>query len=108
MVISLTIVTQFLGSFGHSLFLSAVEMLPGAGVIAPVAAGTGFLLSATKKFQKVVWVAWAFLVVGLSLMATLRANSGPAAQFGFQVITAVGSGALFPSRMLAVQADQDE
>lgn len=41
-------------------------------------------------------------------MATLRANSSPAAQFGFQVITAIGSGALFPSRMLAVQADQDE
>ncbi|KAH8811091.1 major facilitator superfamily domain-containing protein [Xylogone sp. PMI_703] len=95
----------FTGAIGHTMFRAAVDTLPGA-ILAPAAAITGFLLSWTKRFQKIIWVSWIFIVCGLSGLTTFRPSSPAGAQYGIQVIVALGAGAIFPARMLAIQSDQ--
>lgn len=53
-----------------------------------------------------MWVAWALTLVGTALLSTLRPNSPPAAQYGYQIISSLGGGVILPTRLLAVQASQ--
>jgi hypothetical protein len=70
------------------------------------AAASGFILSKIKRFQKLMWLAWALTVVGTALLSTLRPDSSPAAQYGYQVISSLGGGIILPARLLSVQASQ--
>src|SRR2546421_4283455 len=70
------------------------------------AAVSGFLFSRIKRFQKLMWIAWAFTITGTALLSTLRASSPPAAQYGYQVISSLGGGIILPARLLSVQASQ--
>jgi hypothetical protein len=53
-----------------------------------------------------MWVAWALTIIGTALLSTLRPNSPPAAQYGYQIISSLGGGIILPARLLSVQASQ--
>jgi hypothetical protein len=58
----------------------------------------------TSRFKVFNIAAWIFLSSGVGALASLKPDSSLAAAYGFQLILAVGSGALYPGRILAVQA----
>lgn len=72
------------------------------------AAVSGFIFSRIKRFQKLMWVAWALTIVGTALLSTLRPNSPLAAQYGYQIISSLGGGIILPARLLSVQASQKQ
>jgi hypothetical protein len=77
-------------------------------VLISTAAVSGFIFSKIKRFQKLMWVAWVFTIVGTALLSTLRPNSPPAALYGYQVFSAIGGGIILPARLLSVQASQKQ
>jgi MFS family permease len=67
---------------------------------------SGFIFARIKRFQKLMWAAWSLVVIGTALLSTLRPNSSPAQQYGYQIIGALGGGIILPGRVLSVQAAQ--
>ncbi|PNP83704.1 hypothetical protein FNYG_02921 [Fusarium nygamai] len=102
--LSYVVILYFLGSRGHNLSQSAIDTLPSTGTLAPFAALAGFLISYTKRFQKVIWASWAISISGCILLSLMKAESPLAAQYGPQILVSLGLGPLFPARMMAVQA----
>jgi hypothetical protein len=74
--------------------------------VTTVAGVGGIILSLTKRFMPFNVLAWTLLSVGLGLTSTLDENSSRPAQYGFQVIMAIGGGIIFTGRLLAVQTPQ--
>lgn len=73
-----------------------------------MAALAGFVVAWTHRIQKLLWIGWILVTIGLGLLSTLTPYSSPASQYGFQIIIAVGGGLVFPTKIFAVQAVQTE
>ncbi|PQE16408.1 MFS multidrug transporter protein [Rutstroemia sp. NJR-2017a BVV2] len=85
---------------------SAVESLSAIAVVPVAAAIGGILMSMMKKFKWINVFASALLTTGFILMSRLNVHSSQANQVGFQILSAIGGGILFPGRLCAVQAPQ--
>ena len=59
-----------------------------------------------KRSKWINTFAAAALTTGFSLMTTLSTTSSIANTTGFQILSAIGGGILFPGRLIAVQAQQ--
>jgi hypothetical protein len=59
-----------------------------------------------KQFKWINTIAAAALTIGFSLMSTLTTTTMAANITGFQIISGIGGGILFPGRLMAVQALQ--
>jgi hypothetical protein len=90
----------------HSLLGSAVQSLSAIAVVPVAAAIGGILMSMMKKFKWINVFASALLTTGFFLMSRLDVGSSQANQVGFQILSAIGGGILFPGRLCAVQAPQ--
>lgn len=75
-------------------------------VVPPMATVGGIGIAITKRFFPFNLFAWICVAIGLGLFSTLTPSSSAAAQYGFQVLTAVGGGIIFPGRVIAVQTPQ--
>ncbi|KAF7868430.1 hypothetical protein EAF04_004962 [Stromatinia cepivora] len=90
----------------HSLLGSAVQSLSAIAVVPFAAAAGGIAMSVTKRFKWINVFAVTLMTTGFALMSRLDVNSNHASQIGFQIISAIGGGILFPGRLCAVQAPQ--
>ncbi|KAA8573407.1 hypothetical protein EYC84_004993 [Monilinia fructicola] len=90
----------------HSLFGSAVQSLSAIAVVPFAAAAGGIAMSITKRFKWINVFAAALMTIGFALISQLDVHSNHASQIGFQIISAIGGGILFPGRLCAVQAPQ--
>ncbi|KAF2084894.1 MFS general substrate transporter [Saccharata proteae CBS 121410] len=99
-------VLYFLESKNHTLFRSALDCLPGIGMLVVSSGTSGFVYARLKKFQKLLIVAWALVVVGTALLSRLRADSSAGEYYGYQIIPSIGGGMILPGRLLSVQASQ--
>lgn len=63
-------------------------------------------MSITKRFKWINVFAAALMTIGFALISQLDVHSNHASQIGFQIISAIGGGILFPGRLCAVQAPQ--
>lgn len=97
-------VPKFLIGKLHPLLQSSLEITPGLATIPVWAAITGFAMAHTAYFKYFNVIAWIFLSAGVGALASLTPSSHLGSAYGFQLILAVGSGALYPGRILAVQA----
>ncbi|RFU29384.1 hypothetical protein B7463_g6963, partial [Scytalidium lignicola] len=104
--LSSLIIGAFLVTKRKSLLGAAVDILPGTSTIPPFSAITGFLIAKVKRFRSINSTALVLLSVGLGLTSLLRPDSNRGIQFGFQILYGIGGGALFPGRMIAIQASQ--
>ncbi|KAH8816680.1 MFS multidrug transporter [Xylogone sp. PMI_703] len=102
------LILYFIVAQHHSLVGAAVATLPGMAVVPPMATVCGIGIAITKRFFHFNLFAWICVAIGLGLFATLTPSTPRAAQYGFQIITAVGGGFLFPGRVIAVQAPQKD
>ncbi|KAH8811664.1 drug resistance transporter [Xylogone sp. PMI_703] len=100
------LILYFLVTKRKSLLGAAVDILPGTSTVPPFAAIAGFVIAKAKRFRTINSVALVLLSVGLGLTSLLRPDSNRGIQYGFQVLYGIGGGALFPGRMVAVQASQ--
>jgi len=88
--------------------MSAVSCLPGLFALVASSACSGFLFSKLKKFQKLMWAAWALSILGTVLLSTLGVDSNSAQQYIYQIIPSLGGGFILNGRLLTVQAVQKD
>ncbi|KAH8649033.1 major facilitator superfamily domain-containing protein [Xylariales sp. PMI_506] len=98
------LILYFLIARLHSLLRSSVDITPGLACIPFWAAVIGYGMAYTSRFKPFNLVSWLFLSAGVGALASLRPDSPLGASYGFQLLLAVGSGGLYPGRILAVQA----
>ncbi|CAK5262635.1 unnamed protein product, partial [Mycena citricolor] len=94
----------FQACFGASPIRSAVDILPAALLIAPFGLVGGISVSIVKRYREANWIGWAFTVVGMGVLSTLKATSSVGSWVGFQVVVAVGLGLLFAAPVFAILA----
>ncbi|RFU26452.1 hypothetical protein B7463_g9877, partial [Scytalidium lignicola] len=75
-------------------------------VVAPMATVGGLGMAFTKRFFPFNLFAWICITSSVGLFATLTPSSPLAAQYDFQILTAMGSGIIYPGRVMAVQTPQ--
>ncbi|KAJ6543871.1 iron permease [Mycena capillaripes] len=94
----------FQACFGSSPIRSAVEMLPGALLIAPFALVAGLTVTVLKKYRAVNWTGWVITIVGFGLYSTLREDSTVGKWVGYQVVAAIGIGLLYSAPVFPLMA----
>jgi hypothetical protein len=65
-------------------------------------------MSLTSHFKYANVLGWVLMIAGMACLSTLTIHSPQAAQYGYQVLYGVGGGILFPGRLYAVQASQED
>ncbi|PQE21784.1 MFS multidrug transporter protein [Rutstroemia sp. NJR-2017a BBW] len=96
---------QALVLWAYAYFITLYSL--SAIAVVPVAAAIGGIgMSMMKKFKWINVFASALLTTGFILMSRLNVHSSQANQIGFQILSAIGGGILFPGRLCAVQAPQ--
>jgi hypothetical protein len=65
-------------------------------------------MSVTSHFKYANVLGWILITAGMASLSTLKIYSLPAAQYGYQVLYGIGGGILFPGRLYAVQASQED
>ncbi|KAF8837708.1 MFS general substrate transporter [Paxillus ammoniavirescens] len=93
----------FQGCKGASPVMSGVYTL-GTSALAPAAIISGIIVKKTGRYRLLMWVGWIFLLVGLGLMTTLRANSPVGDAIGYSVIVGIGIGIEYATTMYPIQA----
>ncbi|KAL8279315.1 hypothetical protein RQP46_008352 [Phenoliferia psychrophenolica] len=89
---------------GASATLSGVAMLPLSVGSAIVSIGSGFLLAKTQQYRGIIIASFFFCVLSFSLIATLDESSSRAKQEIYLLLAAFGTGALFQTPLVALQA----
>ncbi|KAI0336509.1 MFS amino acid permease [Cubamyces sp. BRFM 1775] len=89
---------------GSSATTAGVRMLPFSlgGALSSIVAGG--ITSRTGQWRPVMWVAWASMVLGWGLMTMLDDTSNTAMQVLDPLVTAVGTGCLFQTPLIGLQA----
>ncbi|KAJ7474651.1 iron permease [Mycena galericulata] len=87
----------FQAAFAASPARSAVDFLPGALTTTPFGVFGVVAITLLKKYRAVIWVGWAFAIVGFGLFSTVRVDSSVAKWVGYQIIGAAGIGILYDS-----------
>ncbi|CDO69089.1 hypothetical protein BN946_scf184992.g38 [Trametes cinnabarina] len=68
--------------------------------LAPAIVATGVSVSITKVYRPQIWVAWVIYIVGMGVYTTMRADTRLAETIGIPILTGVGAGMLYLSRLL--------
>ncbi|KAF9222807.1 MFS general substrate transporter [Gyrodon lividus] len=93
----------FQGCKGASPVKSGIYGL-ALSALAPAAIVSGLVVKRTGRYRPLMWVGWCFLLVGLGLMSTLRANTSSGFAVGFLVIVGIGIGIEYATTMYPIQA----
>ncbi|KAJ7494229.1 MFS general substrate transporter [Mycena galericulata] len=89
---------------GASATGAGVRMLPFSLGGSVVSAAAGPILARTKEYRPIIWFSWPVLALGFGLMIMLDDKSGPAREALFPLVAAIGTGALFQTPLVALQA----
>lgn len=92
----------------YSPIISGVSMFPATFTVAPLAAGTGILISYTGHYRWIIIVGWAITTFGSGLLYLLDVHTSVPAFIFLTLIFGVGLGVLFASLAFAIQAASTE
>ncbi|KAI0746387.1 Mfs1.2 [Daedaleopsis nitida] len=70
----------------------------------PFAIITGATISATKSYRPQLWVAWIFILVGVSLTSTVDEATSIAVSIGYQIPAGIGIGMVYSAAYFPVLA----
>ncbi|KAF7301264.1 MFS domain-containing protein [Mycena indigotica] len=94
----------FQACFGASPIRSAVDVLPGALVTAPMALVAGAAITVLKKYRLTNYLSWAILIASLGIITMLRADTSTAKWVGYQILLGAGIGMLFAAPIFPILA----
>ncbi|KAG8923269.1 hypothetical protein FRC00_006468 [Tulasnella sp. 408] len=89
---------------GASALMSGILLIPysfGGSILAAV---SGQVISRTGKYRPMLWFGFIIMLLGTGLMIDLDENSSRAKEILYQLVAAIGTGALFMTPLLAIQA----
>ncbi|KAK2758750.1 hypothetical protein FQN54_003440 [Arachnomyces sp. PD_36] len=84
--------------------MSGVALFPQTFTVAPSAALTGFLITATGHYRLPIWVGWAMSTFGCGLVCYIKEDTSTVAWIFLLLVEGFGLGILFPSLGFAIQA----
>jgi hypothetical protein len=65
---------------------------------------SGFLVSKTKEYRPIMWIAYAIFTLGYGLMITLDSHSNTAKKELYPLVASLGIGCLFQTPLIGLQA----
>ncbi|KIO29866.1 hypothetical protein M407DRAFT_160836 [Tulasnella calospora MUT 4182] len=89
---------------GASALMSGILLIPysfGGSILAAV---SGQVISRTGKYRPMLWFGFTIMTLGTGLMINLDGNSSRAKEILYQLVAAIGTGSLFMTPLLAIQA----
>ncbi|KAF7846094.1 hypothetical protein BT93_L5265 [Corymbia citriodora subsp. variegata] len=98
----------FQGVLAKSPLGSGIALAPVSALVVPFAVASGILLSKIGKYRPIHALGWACTLLTVGLCSTLNHKSSAAAWAIFEVIGAIGLGALSISLLPAIQAPLPE
>ncbi|KIO29864.1 hypothetical protein M407DRAFT_20934 [Tulasnella calospora MUT 4182] len=117
---SLILVTVFLHAFvffaavfflplyfsirGANALTSGVRMLPFSLVASAFAALSGQAVARMGAYRPTLWFGWVVMTLGFGLMIDLNGSSNLAKQVVYLIVAAIGTGCLFQTPLMGIQA----
>lgn len=89
---------------GYSPLLAGVALFPQTFTVAPAAMAVGFAIAHTGRYRWALWTGWALTTLGLGLLVLLDVDTSVPAWVFLNLVPGIGTGILFPSMGMAVQA----
>lgn len=89
---------------GYSPVLAGVALFPQTFTVAPAAMLVGFAIAHTGRYRWALWSGWFMTTLGLGLLIYLDVDTKVPAWVFLNLVPGIGTGILFPSMGLAVQA----
>jgi len=92
------------GVKGFSPILTGVALFPETFTVAPASIVAGVIIAVTGRYRWGIWIGWVLTVIGLGLLTLLKVNTSTAGWIFLNLVSGVGTGILFSSMAIAVQA----
>ncbi|KAH9998106.1 MFS general substrate transporter [Russula compacta] len=92
---------QVLGSSATGAGVRTIPFSLGASITSVI---SGVFVTRLGAYRAIMWIAWATMVVGWSLMTTLDDESSTAKKVLYPLVAALGIGCLFQTPLVALQA----
>ncbi|KAH8597661.1 major facilitator superfamily domain-containing protein [Bisporella sp. PMI_857] len=92
------------GVKGYTPIISGVAVLPETSFVAPMSVVVGIVCAATGRYRWAIWIGWVLTTVGSGLLILLDPSTSIPAWVFLNVPVSIGTGMLFPSMALAIQA----
>ncbi|KAK7729477.1 hypothetical protein SLS57_001962 [Botryosphaeria dothidea] len=89
---------------GYSPILAGVALFPQTFTVAPAAMIVGFAIAHTGRYRWALWSGWFLTTFGLGLLIYLDVDTPVASWIFLNLVPGIGTGILFPSMGMAVQA----
>ncbi|KAG8949458.1 hypothetical protein FRC04_008557 [Tulasnella sp. 424] len=89
---------------GATALTSGVHMLPYSLVASLFAALSGQVVSRMGAYRPTMWFGWTVMTLGFGLMIDLDGNSNLPKQILFLFVAAIGTGCLFQTTLMGMQA----
>ncbi|KAK6363014.1 hypothetical protein TWF730_000463 [Orbilia blumenaviensis] len=94
----------YLAVKNQTAILAGVSVFPQTFTVAPASVVVGIIVSITGKFRWAVYSGWALTVLGIGLLYLLDVHTTTVAWIFINLVSGLGTGMLFPSMGLAIQA----
>ncbi|CAM1501693.1 Fc.00g036770.m01.CDS01 [Cosmosporella sp. VM-42] len=98
----------FQGVRGQSATESGVSLLPLVLAFAVVSTGSGYMITATRRYRELIWVGFVIATLGCGLLSMLDENSSVAVTSILLIVTGIGVGPNFNSLLIPIHASFDE
>ncbi|KAJ6115785.1 hypothetical protein N7523_006202 [Penicillium sp. IBT 18751x] len=89
---------------GYSPIITGVALFPATLTVAPIAAVTGLMITATGRYRWAIWGGLALSTIGFGLLCLLRVNTSIPAWIFLDLVSGIGLGMVVPAVAFAVQA----
>ncbi|KUJ24136.1 MFS general substrate transporter [Mollisia scopiformis] len=89
---------------GYTPIVSGVAILPETSFVAPMSVIVGILCAQTGRYRWAVWTGWTLTTLGSGLLILLSPSSSIPQWVFLNVPVSIGTGMLFPSMALTIQA----
>ncbi|GME22365.1 putative mfs multidrug transporter [Neofusicoccum parvum] len=89
---------------GYTAILSGVALFPQTFTVAPAAMVVGFAIAYTGRYRWALWSGWFLTTFGLGLLIYLDVDTPIVSWIFLNLVSGIGTGILFPSMSMAVQA----
>ena len=88
----------------YTPIITGVALLPEVGLVAPVSVIAAFVITKMGRYRVVLWSGWLSTTAGAGLLFLLQPDSPVYAWILLNVLVSLGTGILFPSMALSIQA----
>jgi hypothetical protein len=90
-----------------SPIMAGIAAFPQTFTVAPASIAVGALIAITGNYRYSLWVGWVLTTFGMGLLMYLKVETSTVAWIFLNLVSGLGTGILFPSMAIAVQAAAD-